>query len=818
VSGTDIQSKIINADSDDGLNWAAGNIAFSASGSGTAFDGHNVSQPTILSDPADTAHPHKMWYVGNNPDANGNYHDRIGLAYPKSASSVSQWNKYTGPSGDPYYESVVTLGAQSAAFDSMKVADLRPVAKPSPLDGWYGFYTGVNAKDFVSRIGVRQSADGLSWTTVGSGSALFGGDAAGSYDDAGVACPAPVVNPGGGWWVYHTALSTAGFPSIGMHTVPSDLSTSTASATAVLAGGSGFDASGQADPSAVRDGSTTHVFYAGKSSGGVWSLGRASATTLPPAPLSAGTQILFSPSAETYDAGGMRKPVAEKLASGGWRLFYTAIDADGVKRIAYATSSDGTTWVKAGLVLSPSTDGYDFTEGGVEPAAATAVGATGEDLYFTGSDRFGWTRVGKVSATGPGYVPSGSATYQLDNTGPRDWRRISWSPADPTPAGTSREIWVSYFPTLSGKWSNAYQVTSDTDLPFPLTVQDMRWQVRMKSDTTDTPTLEQLSIDHAPVRFPTTATAVTVPVGPPAGRYVVAWGEMTVTADQPGGTGVKVEVRDEAGAQVVAPQSVTSGSLTIPLGSVAPLGGRLKAVLTFTGDGSATAKVKSLSASYTSTDLPSGMTLAAAPTPVVCGASSTLTGQLLSGAAPLAGQTVTVKQYAPGTGYVDVGTATTLGDGSFSLVVKPTANTTYSAIWPGVTSGPTLYPPASATAIVQVKPKIALRVTKYDSRKGKYYLYKLGRTAYVKGAVTPNHAKLGDGVTTGKVTVTAYLYKKATRKWARVKGAVRSLTTTSTYSWTWKPKARGTYRLTTSFAGDVDHLPTVSAFRYVKVY
>ena len=38
VSGADIQSKLINADSTDGFTWAAGNIAFSASGSGTVFD------------------------------------------------------------------------------------------------------------------------------------------------------------------------------------------------------------------------------------------------------------------------------------------------------------------------------------------------------------------------------------------------------------------------------------------------------------------------------------------------------------------------------------------------------------------------------------------------------------------------------------------------------------------------------------------------------------------------------------------------------------------------------------------------------------
>ena len=45
---------------------------------------------------------------------------------------------------------------------------------------------------------------------------------------------------------------------------------------------------------------------------------------------------------------------------------------------------------------------------------------------------------------------------------------------------------------------------------------------------------------------------------------------------------------------------------------------------------------------------------------------------------------------------------------------------------------------------------------------------------YAKRVLKPNHAKLGDGMTAGKVTVTAYRYKKSTRKWVKVKSA-RSL-------------------------------------------
>lgn len=837
VAGADIQSKLINADSPDGLTWAAGNIAFSASGSDSAFDGYNVSQATILSDPADAAHPYKMWYVGNNPDANGNYHDRIGLAYQKNPATVSQWVKAPGAAGAPYYESVLTLGTQGSEFDTMKVADLRPVPKPGESGTLYGFYTGTNAADFVSRIGVRQSGDGgLTWAGAGTAGTLIGTGPAGTLDDAGVACPAPVATGDqSGWWVYHTALKAAAggpVPSIGLHTVSADLTSVTRHPATVLAPGGAYDAGGQADPSVVADGPSLVLFYAGRDGAtGTWSIGAATGTTTAPESFGGARQVL-APTPDGYDAGGLRHPVAHKAPDGSWRLFYTAIGADGVHRIACATApADLSVWTKRGLVLDASTTAYDFTEGGVEPSAAGPLGASGEELYFTGTDRFGWTRVGKASASGSGFVSSGAATYELDGGGgPRDWRRILWTPAT-IPAGTTREIWVSYYPTLSGGWSNAYQVQSDTDLPFLLTVEKMRWQVRMTSDSAAaTPSLEELSVNHAPVHFPASATAVTGAIGPDAGRYLVSWGDLVLSTDVPAGAGLTVTVRDDAGAQIVPPTAVIGSGVTIALGGVATPGGKLVAVLAFTGDGSTTAKVKSLTATYTSTTTPAQLTLTAVKPLLVTGGSTTLSGALVSDptpldttnedAVPLAGQVVQLAQCPAGTtGYTDLPVTVVTGlDGSFTFPdpVKPAGTTSYRASWAGGDVGGVTYPPAAGTVRVQVKPKVTLAMTRYDRRSGKYYLYKAGRTVYAKGAVAPKHARLGDGVTAGSVTVTAYQYKS--RKWVKVRSAVRTLSSSSTYSWSWRPKYRGTYRWVATFAGDVDHVASSSPYRYVKVY
>jgi hypothetical protein len=776
-----------------------------------------------------------MWYVGNNPDANGNYHDRIGLAYQKSPGTVTQWVKAPGAAGDPYYESVLTLGTQGSAFDTMKVADLRPVAKPASAGtGLYGFYTGTNAADFVSRIGVKESSDdGLTWTDAGTHATLIDKGAAGAFDEGGVACPAPVEDPAGGWWVYHTSLSLMGASSIGLHTVPEDLSTPTRSPSPVLASGGAYDAAGQADPHVVADGAALVLLYAGKDVSGTWSIGSATTTTAAPATFGAARQILApDPANHAYDAGGLRHPVAHRAPDGSWRLFYTAIGTDGVRRIAYATApADRSSWTRRGLVMDASPDAYDFSEAGVEPSAASALDPAGETLYFTGTDRFGWTRVGKAAAAGAGFVATGAATYELDGGSVRDWRRIAWAPAA-TPEGTTREVHVSYYPTVTGGWSDFYEVAGDTDLPFQLTVQKMRWQVHMTSaDAAASPALEQLTVNHAPVQFPTAATAVTTPLGPPDGLYLLTWGDLSVSCDAPAGSGLTVAVKDDAGATLVPPSQylVGSGVTTIPLAGVAAPGGRLVAVIKFTGDGATTAKVKNLTASYTTTATPSQMTLTAAKTLLTYGATTTLSGKLVSDPTPLdatngdaiamAGQTVTISANVAGTtGYTNPVTVTTGADGSFVLPtpVKPAATTSYRAVWDGATVADVTYPPASASVRVQVKPKVTLALTRYNRRSGKYFLYKAGRTVYAKGSMAPNHARLGDGTTAGKVTVTAYRYKS--RKWVKVKTSARALTTSSTYTWSWRPRYKGTYRWATSFAGDVDHTAAVSPFRYVKIY
>jgi plastocyanin len=86
---------------------------------------------------------------------------------------------------------------------------------------------------------------------------------------------------------------------------------------------------------------------------------------------------------------------------------------------------------------------------------------------------------------------------------------------------------------------------------------------------------------------------------------------------------------------------------------------------------------------------------------VTYGNSTTLTGKISTGAS---GENVTITSRPEGASAQQVATATTASSGSFSVTVKPTIQTDYTATWKST---------QSQTASVQVRPRV--RLTHYTS-------------------------------------------------------------------------------------------------------
>jgi hypothetical protein len=219
----------------------------------------------------------------------------------------------------------------------------------------------------------------------------------------------------------------------------------------------------------------------------------------------------------------------------------------------------------------------------------------------------------------------------------------------------------------------------------------------------------------------------------------------------------------------------------------------------------------------------SRLTVAARASTITFGGSTVLQGNLTSGGVPLPFETIELQAGAYGSSsFRPVTTVTSGPDGSFLFTVSPTTNTTYRAVWKGAGTLDGARGPAMVTAGVGVRPLVAVNLTGASSRSGRYARYPLGRGVVARGDVRPNHALVGDGSTKGAVTLIAYLHRYSTRtkQWTWVKAAAvkRPLDAASRFAWSWKPRARGTYRVVAGCEPDGDHLAAQSAFRYLKVY
>jgi hypothetical protein len=172
-----------------------------------------------------------------------------------------------------------------------------------------------------------------------------------------------------------------------------------------------------------------------------------------------------------------------------------------------------------------------------------------------------------------------------------------------------------------------------------------------------------------------------------------------------------------------------------------------------------------------------------APTTVTYGSSVSVTGVLTDvDGVPLAGRTTQLQSRPPGTAtWTTAATLTTSSTGTVSTSVKPSANLEYRL----VSDATSAYAAASSAAVgVQVRQQVTAALSASSIT--------LGQSVTIKGSVAPNHA--------GQSVDLQYSYSGA---WHTVKTA--TLTSTSTYSFTYWPGSTGTRSLRVYRPADADH-------------
>jgi predicted GH43/DUF377 family glycosyl hydrolase len=762
VGGGVFQTKIMETTSTDGLVWAGPSPALNPSGTNTNFDFSNLNSPDLLYDPG-TASPYKLYYSGNTIDANGNFHTRIGLA---TSTNGTSFNKVNGPlTGN----SVLDVGTAGTAFDGRQASGLSAAIPGGTGPKFVGFYWGTRGSDFKPRLGEATSPDGSTWTKVpvpantNDGGALLPLPNGNVFNKGGERDPS-VLYDSGTYDLYFTGVDSGGGQSIGFASTAALAgtnqpdNTSWSGTTQLLApSGSGFQSSGVSHPSVIKDGATYVMYYTGTDSSGATSIGRATSGTAGGA-FTAGASAILSPgTAGSFDAAGVKDPVVVKVGTGDYRMLYTGVDADGIERVGYATSTDGSTWTKQGVVLDPSLTPFAADETGVEPTGMLVDGTT-LHVWTSGVDRTGRTRGDHATAnvSGSGAPPSGWATYQLGSgsTPVQDFRQIartsngavalSMSFLQPYSSG-GNEFWSDYFPVTATSSSQA--------LNFLLTVHGVRWRAQLTTPSSN-PSLNTVQLTHAPVSFAASGSASSGPVAAAPGRMVTAWGSLVVNTSlfSPAGSGTgsgTVQVLDATTAQQLASATLnTGGTTTVSLGSISAASHpAIRVVFNLQSSGQATPLIHSFAVSYTTQAAAPVLTLTALPSKVVYGKSVRLSGLLSQGGAALSGKPVALAARPFGSStFKPFATATTSTGGAYAASAKPKKQTLYQAS----TAGAAAPPPVTV--------KVAQRLTLSVVRKG-------GKV-YCKGRLGP--AKRG------RVIV---IQVKGGKRWkvlARVKTSKRS--------------------------------------------
>ena len=190
--------------------------------------------------------------------------------------------------------------------------------------------------------------------------------------------------------------------------------------------------------------------------------------------------------------------------------------------------------------------------------------------------------------------------------------------------------------------------------------------------------------------------------------------------------------------------------------------------------------------------LPPSLSLTVTPPTVVIGATTELSGRVIEDGTPAAGRTVTVEQRPVGTGtwttVPGVQSLTTSFEGTFLLTgVEPGSSTDYRA---RLAEGP-------AESLVQ-RVNVRARVENTTATNP----LSLGERRVVTGSVVPAHD--------GSVQVTVL------RNGTRVAREAVSLID-SRFRWSYRPKRVGGYTVVVTWAGDADHLGTMSTRKSFRV-
>jgi len=254
------------------------------------------------------------------------------LNVAQMAEPPGPWIKYTG-------NPVVVTGTVGS-WDATVVADPSVISDGVTYKMWY---TGRDAGG-IWGIGDATSTNGITWTKYAGNPVLT--RTAGSWD-ANVVVGGDVVFDGATYRMWYIgAESLAGPYAIGYATSTNGITWTKYVNNPVVTGTVGSWDSVLGCPGVISDTGLYKMWYMGADDSGIYGIGYATSTNGISWTKYAGNPVVVTGTVGSWDESRVLCP--DVILDGTtYRMWYTGQDADGFRRIGYATSPDGISWTKS---------------------------------------------------------------------------------------------------------------------------------------------------------------------------------------------------------------------------------------------------------------------------------------------------------------------------------------------------------------------------------------------------------------------------------------------------------------------------------------
>ncbi len=336
---------------------------------------------------------------------------------------------------------------------------------------WWMYFTGWDSSS-PSEIGLATSSDGFSWT-VGAAPVLT--ISSSGWDSGGVGIGVVIPDPSGSGYLMYYETGNGSITGISLATSPDGLNwTRYAGNPLITPSASGWDRGYVGGVSAVLVENGTYSMYytgaAGPLGANKRAMGVATSTDGRNWTRYSGNPVLTRGGSGSYDDTDMARGGVVKV--GSTYYFYYSADAGGSRgwRAALATSSDGLSFTKVGVVLGGSLASWE-TYGTLH--LTVFLNADHMVMFYSGGSQY---KIGRADSAWSTAVLRG--TLDFGSNGPASFGAFSYRAYEPP--GTSITIFLRS--SADGtSWSASENVTTrPTEVSIP-TGRYLEWTVYVRA-------------------------------------------------------------------------------------------------------------------------------------------------------------------------------------------------------------------------------------------------------------------------------------------------------------------------------------------------